>query len=91
MDMGIIITLIQKMFVLTLEMAAPVLLVGVVVGLMVSIFQTVTQIQESTLTFVPKIIAGIVALIVLLPWMVNVFIMTVNEFFDMIPDLIKGA
>lgn len=91
MDMGIIITLIQKMFVLTLEMAAPVLLVGVVVGLMVSIFQTVTQIQESTLTFVPKIIAGIVALIILLPWMVNVFIMTVNEFFDMIPDLIRGA
>lgn len=91
MDLGIIITLIQKMLVLTLEMAAPILLVGVVVGLMVSVFQTVTQIQEATLTFVPKIIAGIVALIILLPWMVNVFIMTVNEFYDMIPDLIRGA
>jgi flagellar biosynthetic protein FliQ len=76
------------MFILTLQMAVPILLVGVVLGLMVSIFQTVTQIQESTLTFVPKIIGCVMLLIFLLPWMFNVFITTVNEFYNTIPQLI---
>ena len=90
MEQDIVITLLQKMFVLILEISTPVLLVGIVVGLTVSIFQTITQIQESTLTFVPKIIAGILALIVLLPWLTSVFITSINEFYDMIPELIKG-
>ena len=84
----IVITLLQKMFILTLQMSVPILLVGVVIGLMVSIFQTVTQIQESTLTFVPKIVGGVILLIFLMPWMFNVFITTVNEFVAMIPQLI---
>ena len=69
-------------------MSVPVLLVGVIIGLMVSIFQTVTQIQESTLTFVPKIIGGVILLIFLLPWMMSVFITTVNEFMSTIPQLV---
>ena len=84
----IIITLLQKMFILTLQMAVPILLVGVVLGLMVSIFQTVTQIQESTLTFVPKIIGCVMLLIFLLPWMFNVFVTTVQEFYNTIPQII---
>ena len=84
----IVITLLQKMFILTLQMSVPVLLVGVVIGLMVSIFQTVTQIQESTLTFVPKIVGCVILLIFLLPWMISVLITTVNEFMAMIPQLI---
>ena len=84
----IVITLLQKMFILTLQMSVPVLLVGVIIGLMVSIFQTVTQIQESTLTFVPKIVGCVILLIFLLPWMFNVFRTTVNEFVAMIPQLI---
>jgi len=84
----IVITLLQKMFILTLQMAVPILLVGVILGLMVSIFQTVTQIQESTLTFVPKIVGCVMLLIFLLPWMFNVFITSVNEFYNMIPQLI---
>lgn len=86
----IIITLLQKMFILTLQISVPILMVGVILGLMVSIFQTVTQIQESTLTFVPKIIICIGALIVLMPWMVGVFLNTVNEMFDLIPQIIRG-
>ena len=86
----IVITLLQKMFILTLQISVPVLLIGVVIGLMVSIFQTVTQIQESTLTFVPKIIGCVVLLIFLLPWMFNVFITTVNEFMSMIPQLVSA-
>ena len=84
----IVITLLQKMFILTLQMSVPVLLIGVVIGLMVSIFQTVTQIQESTLTFVPKIVGCVILLIFLLPWMISVFITTVNEFMSMIPQLV---
>lgn len=84
----IVITLLQKMFILTLQMSVPVLLVGVIIGLMVSIFQTVTQIQESTLTFVPKIVGGVILLIFLLPWMMSVFITTVNEFMSTIPQLV---
>lgn len=84
----IIITLLQKTFILTLEISVPILLIGVVIGLMVSIFQTVTQIQESTLTFVPKIVGCVVLLIFLLPWMFSIFISTVEEFMSVIPQLI---
>lgn len=84
----IVITLLQKMFILTLQISVPILLVGVVIGLIVSIFQTVTQIQESTLTFVPKIVGCVILLIFLLPWMFSTFITTVNEFMEMIPSLI---
>lgn len=56
---------------LVIKVAAPVLLVSLVVGLIISIFQTVTSIQEQTLTFVPKIIAVFFALIVLGHWMLN--------------------
>ena len=88
MDQEIVITIIQKVFVLTMELAAPVLIVSIVVGLLVSIFQTITQIQESTLTFVPKIIAGMLTIIILFPWMINIFIDSVNELFNSIPGLL---
>lgn len=88
MDQEIVIDMMQKVFVLILELSAPVLIVSVIVGLIVSIFQTITQIQESTLTFVPKIIAGILTLVILMPWMLNVFISTVHELFDTIPKLL---
>ena len=56
---------------LVIKVAAPILLVSLVVGLIISIFQTVTSVQEQTLTFVPKIIAVFFALIVLGHWMLN--------------------
>ena len=89
MNQDIVITLLQKMFVLVLELSTPVLVVGVLVGLAVSIFQAITQIQESTLTIVPKIIIGVVTLIILMPWMMDLTISTVNDFFSMIPGLIS--
>lgn len=88
MNQEVVITMVTNVFVLILELAAPVLIVSVVVGLMVSVFQTITQIQESTLTFVPKIIAGMVTIIVLLPWMMNLFVSSVHELFDSIPTLL---
>lgn len=76
------LTILQKMLYLTLELSAPVLIVSLVVGLLISIFQSVTQIQEATLTFVPKIIAGILAIIIFAPWMLEVFIQNANELFS---------
>ena len=88
MNQEIIITLLQKAFVLVLEVSVPILLTGMVLGLLVSVFQTVTQIQESTLTFVPKIIGSVIVLVVLLPLMFNLFISTFNEFMDTLPRLL---
>ncbi|MFD1674689.1 flagellar biosynthesis protein FliQ [Alicyclobacillus fodiniaquatilis] len=56
---------------LIVKITAPILLLGLAVGLLVSIFQATTQIQEQTLSFVPKIIAVIVALLVFGPWMLT--------------------
>jgi flagellar biosynthetic protein FliQ len=55
--------------IVTLLVSAPMLLSGLVVGLIISVFQSVTQIQEITLTFVPKIIVVFAAFVIFLPWM----------------------
>ena len=57
---------------LTLLLAAPVLIFGLVAGLLVSLFQAVTQIQEMTLTFIPKILAVAISLIIFFPWMLRI-------------------
>lgn len=54
---------------LAIQLAAPILLVGLVVGIVVGMLQTVTQIQEQTLVFVPKVVAGFISLLVFLPLM----------------------
>ena len=61
----------QEALVLIIKVAAPVLIISLAVGLLVSIFQTVTSIQEQTLTFVPKIITIFLAIMLLGHWMLN--------------------
>ena len=82
------LTIIQNVFIMILLLATPVLVISMIVGLVISVFQAVTQIQESTLTFVPKIIAGIITLIVLMPWMLNGFVEKTNELFNYIQTII---
>ena len=60
--------LLRHALLLTLLVAAPVLVVGLLVGFVVSLLQAVTQVQEQTLTFIPKIVAMFVCVIMLLPW-----------------------
>jgi flagellar biosynthesis protein FliQ len=60
--------LIRNTLVLALIAAAPMLICGLVVGVIVSLFQALTQIQEQTLTFIPKIAAMVIAAIVMMPW-----------------------
>ncbi len=64
------VEIVRDTLLIALKIAAPILLAGVVVGLIVSIFQAVTSIQEQTLTFVPKIIVMVLVAIVLIPWIV---------------------
>jgi flagellar biosynthetic protein FliQ len=61
--------LVRNTLILALIVSTPMLAIGLVVGILVSLFQAVTQIQEQTLTFVPKIVAMIAAAILLFPWM----------------------
>lgn len=63
-----VIDLIQNALYIVILTSAPMLLIGLIVGLIVSIFQTVTSIQEQTLAFVPKIIAVFVSIIIFGPW-----------------------
>ena len=65
------IDLMREAVMLVLVLGAPILLGGLVVGLVVSIFQAVTQIQEQTLTFVPKIVAMLVAVVIFGPWILG--------------------
>ena len=60
--------LIQHSLILALMVSAPMLCIGLIVGVLVSLFQAVTQIQEQTLTFIPKITAMVAAAILLMPW-----------------------
>ena len=62
------VELLRETLILTLVIAAPMLLIGMVVGIIISIVQAVTQIQEQTLTFVPKIAAMFAAAVMLMPW-----------------------
>jgi flagellar biosynthetic protein FliQ len=73
----------------TLLISAPMLLMGLIVGLAISIFQAVTQIQEMTLVFVPKIVAVLIALIVSLPWMMNIMITYTQNILSNFPTYIR--
>ena len=89
MTVDLVIGLAAEAIKVTLLLAAPMLSVGLVIGLIVSIFQAVTQIQEMTLTFVPKIVAVMLALVVALPWMINLMITYTRELFQAIPMYIR--
>jgi len=74
MNLGFAITVAQRSIVQLILLSFPVLGVGVVVGLIISIFQATTSIQEQTLTFVPKIFAIMAILFFLGPWMAQVMV-----------------
>lgn len=82
------ITLTQNAVVLTLLLSAPVLLVAMVVGLLISLFQAITQIQEMTLTFVPKIVAVMATLLFLSSWMINKLVDYTQELIVSLPTII---
>ncbi len=76
-----VVDICQRAMMVTLLASAPMLISGMVVGLAISIFQSVTQIQEITLTFVPKIVVVLMVFVIFLPWMTDVIVTYVQELF----------
>ena len=87
MSIGFAVNLIRGGALQALMIAAPLLLVGLLVGLIVSIFQATTSIQEQTLTFVPKIAAILGALILFGPWIIVSMVQFTLRLFSRIPGL----
>ena len=84
-----IIALAVQTMKLALLLSLPALLTGMIVGLLVSIFQATTQINEMTLSFVPKILAIAVVLILTMPWMLNELIDFTKHVFKLIPTFLR--
>jgi len=82
MNESAFLELIQQTLFTIITLAMPVLVVSLSVGLLISLFQAVTQIQEATLTFVPKIIVSLITLSLLGPWMLSVFVTFVNGLYE---------
>lgn len=76
-------------FKIALYLALPGLLVGMLLGLAVSIFQATTQINEMTLSFIPKIIGVVVIIIITMPWMLNLMTEFTVKVFNMIPEFVS--
>ncbi len=81
MSEGVIIELFQQAMFNVIILSAPMLILGLVVGLAVSVFQATTQIQEATLAFVPKILAVLLAFIVFGPWLLATAVDYTQELF----------
>ena len=88
MGPDVVLQLCTQALELALRVGLPLMVVGLVVGLAVSIFQAVTQIQEQTLSFIPKILALAGVLIVLGPWMLNQLLSYTTDLWGSIPQLI---
>lgn len=87
MTQEMIVAIGREALTLTLMVSGPMLAFGLVIGVTISIFQAVTQINEMTLTFVPKIIAVATALLLFLPWMINMITDFTHRMYAIIPTL----
>ena len=85
MNAQAVLTFAQEALLLLLTISRPVLWTVMVVGLVVSIFQAVTQINESTLSFVPKMVAAVVVFAVAGPWMISTIVDFIRRTFENIP------
>lgn len=79
----------RQTFETILLVGGPVLMVSLVVGIFISLFQAVTQLQEMTMTFVPKIIAVFVTLLIGLPWMIKILTGFTKSIFENIPLYVR--
>jgi len=84
-----VLTLGQEALMLLLMVSAPVLGAVLVVGLLISVFQAVTQIQEATLSFVPKLIAAVLVFAIAGPWMLTTMVEYIRRTIESIPTLVN--
>jgi flagellar biosynthesis protein FliQ len=84
-----VMTIGSRALEMTVMLAAPLLLVALVTGLVVGAFQAATQINETTLSFIPKLLGVAVTLVVAGPWMLKLLVSYTRELFESIPSLIN--
>ena len=89
MPLALVLDLARNALTLALTLAGPLLLVALVVGLIISIFQAVTSIQEQTLSFVPKLFAVGAVFLFLLSWMLQLMMRYTTELFRALPGLVS--
>ncbi|MDR1995067.1 flagellar biosynthesis protein FliQ [Azonexus sp.] len=88
MTPGVVMEIGRQAIQVAMVLAAPILLTALTVGLIVSVFQAATQINESTLQFVPKLISMFVVILVFGPWMLQYMVDFIQRLFSSIPQLI---
>ena len=88
MDQDTVVSLATQAMMLSLKIAGPILLLGLIIGLLLSIFQAVTSIQEQSLSFIPKIVGVAVLIVVLGPWMLDQLVGYAQNLYMSIPSLI---
>ena len=88
MNQDTVINLATQAMTLSFKVAMPILAVGLVVGLAVSVFQAVTQIQEMTLAFIPKVVSMALVIVVAGPWMLNQMLAYTTDLYSSIPSLV---
>jgi flagellar biosynthetic protein FliQ len=85
MDTAFVLKLLNETLVMILLLSAPALVASLVIGLLISIFQATTQIQEQTLTFVPKIVVTFLALAITGPWLISQLVVFTQRVYGLIP------
>jgi flagellar biosynthetic protein FliQ len=88
MTPGVVMEIGRQALEVTLMMAAPALLSALIVGLIISVFQAATQLNEATLQFVPKLVVMFLVLILVGPWMLQYMMDYIQRLFESIPQLI---
>lgn len=89
MNEGFVLDIFSQAIYHILILSAPMLLIALLVGLIISIFQATTQIQEQTLAFVPKVIAIFLVLMIAGPWLLNTLMTFTLTIFDYIPNAVQ--
>ena len=84
MGIEFVVDICRKAVQTSLMVAAPPMLAGMIIGLLVSIFQATTQINEQTLTFIPKIVAVFITLLIMTPWMIHTMVSFATGIFSTI-------
>lgn len=85
----LVVEIVQRAIQTTLYLSAPVLLISLAAGLMISLLQAVTQINEPTLTFLPKLLAAALALFIFFPWMISLMVGFSSDLISNIPGYIR--
>ncbi|HEV7941346.1 MAG TPA: flagellar biosynthesis protein FliQ [Solirubrobacteraceae bacterium] len=91
MNQDTVVNLASQAITLALSVAGPLLLASLVIGLVISVFQAVTQIQEQTLSLIPKIVGIVLVIVVLGPWMVNKMVTYTQNLYGSIPSLVGSG